>query len=275
MVLSPNIRLIIDNFHDSAALTATSAAMPVEYTQLSGRSYVWRSADTAEQVITATLQGGQYIDAVVIYRHNLSSAASVRVELLNGSEVVYDSGTTSAAELITPPDLRIGIDPWGATYGDKIPVPLTMFWTPITTVTGYRITLNDPANPAGFLQVSRIVAGLSFSPRINAAYGTQLTWQEGAEQRRTEGGSLRTITGSGLARLLSVDLQHLNNSDRVRLTTELVKRGMQADVFVSLYPEQGGVKEIEHAFLARRNGDYAHAHDFYSNWQSSFQFNEV
>ncbi|NWO11726.1 hypothetical protein HLV40_15145 [Chromohalobacter salexigens] len=271
----PNMRLIIDNVHDAASLTATSEALPVDYTQRSGRSYVWRSTDTAEQIIEATLSGTQYIDAIVLYRHNLSASATVRVELLNGGSVVYDSGASAVAELITPPSLRVGIDPWGATYNDAIPVALTMFWLPITAVTGYRITIDDPANPDGFIQVGRIISGLSFSPRYNPAYGVQLTWQEGAENRRTEAGSLRTITSNSKARLLNIDLNHLPNSDRVTLTTELVKRGMGSDVFVSLYPEQGGVKEIEHAFLAKRNSDFSSTHDFYANWQSTIPFLEV
>lgn len=273
--MSANMRLIIDNTHDSAALAATSEALPIKYTQRSGRAYVWRSTDTTTQVIEATLPGAQFVDAVVLYRHNLSSSATVRIELLNGSEVVHDAGTQPVAELITPPALRVGIDPWGATYNDSIPVQLTNYWLPITAITGYRITINDPANPAGFLQVGRVIVGLSFAPQYNPSYGVQLTWQESAENRRTEGGSLRTIGGSGLARLLNIDLNFLPESDRTKLTTELVKRGMRADVFISLYPEQGGVKEIEHAFLARRNADYSHTHDFYANWQSSIPFLEV
>lgn len=273
--MSANMRLIIENVHDSAALTATSEALPVEYTQRSGRAYPWRSTDTAEQVIDATLGSTQFIDALVLYRHNLSSSATVQVELMDSTGLIYDSGQVQVAELITPPSLRVGIDPWGAAYNDSIPVQLTTLWLPIRAITGYRITIADPANPAGFLQVGRVITGLSFAPQYNPAYGVQLTWQEGAENRRTEGGSLRTISGSGLARLLNIDLNFLPEPDRTKLTTELVKRGMRADVFISLYPEQGGVKEIEHAFLARRNADYAHTHDFYANWQSSIPLLEV
>lgn len=271
----PNMRLIIDNAHDSATLTATSEALPVAYTQRSGRAYVWRSADATTQTIEATLPSTQFVDAVVLYRHNLSSSATVRVELLSGIDVIHDTGDAQVAELITPPELRVGIDPWGATYNDSIPVLMTTLWLPITAITGYRITINDSANPAGFLQVGRVIAGLSFSPQYNPAYGAQLTWNENAENRRTEGGSLRTISASGLARLLNIDLNFMPESDRAKLMTELVKRGIGADVFISLYPEQGGVKEVEHSFLARRNADYAHTHDFYANWQTSIPFLEV
>ena len=269
-----NMRLIIDNVHDNAALTATSEALPVAYTQRSGRAYPWRSADTATQVIEATLMGLEYLDAVVLYRHNLSASAPVKIELLNGADVVYDTGVQSAAELILPPLLRLGVDPWGASYNDKIPVSVQPYWIKPNFATGYRVTITDPTNPDGYIQVGRVIAGLSFSPRYNFRYGVKLEWVEQVEHRRTEGGSLRSV-GEGLARRLTLDLSYLSEADRTTLTTELVKRGKGADIFISLYPEQGGIKEIEHTFVARRDTSYSHTHDFYNNWQSSLPFLEV
>lgn len=269
-----NMRLIIDNVHDSAALTATTEALPVVYTQRSGRAYPWRSSGTATQVIEATLAGLEYLDAVVLYRHNLSAAATVRIELLDGADVVYDTGEQSAAELIPPPLLRLGVDPWAASYNDKIPVTVQPYWIPPHFARGYRITIKDPANPDGYIQVGRVIAGLSFSPRYNFSYGVKMEWLESVEHRRTEGGSLRSM-GGGVARRLTLDLNHLTDADRITLTTELVKRGKGADIFISAYPETGGVREIEHTFLARRDANYSHTHDFYNNWQSSLPFLEV
>lgn len=269
------MRLVVSNLNDAATLAATSEALPIEYTQRSGRAYVWRSTDTATQVITGTWSSTNFIDAFTLYRHNLSPSATVRFELLQDAEVVYDSGAVATAELIPPPLLRVGIDPWGATYNDEIAVPLTSLWLDPSAGNSFRITITDPANPAGFLQVGRIIIGLSISLQYNPVYGATMTWLENAEQVRTEGGSLRTITSGGQARLLSVDQNTLPESDRVKLTTELVKRGKQADIFVSLYPEQGGVKELEHAFLSRRQNDYGTTHDRFANWQTALEFLEV
>lgn len=271
--MSDNLRMIIDNLHDSAVLTATSEALPVSYTQRSGRAYVWRSEGTSDQVILASLDRPKHLNAVVIYRHNLSSSATARIELLNKGIVVRDTGLKPLADLIPLGLFRAGIDAWGATYNDKIPVTVSTFWFPTTTVTGYRITLSD-ANSAGYLQVGRVIAGLSFSPLINPSYGLTLEWRETVQHRRTEGGSVRSI-GEGLARYLSFDLDAMTEADRTKMTTELVKRGKSADVFISVYPEQGGVKEVEHAFLARRDTDYSHVHNSYKNWRGSMAFLEV
>lgn len=271
----PNMRMIVNNLNDTATLTATSEALPIGYTQRSGRAYVWRSTDTATQVITGTWSGAEFADGATLYRHNLSPSAAVQLEIFQDEDVTYNSGQVPTAELIPPPVLRVGIDPWGATYNDEIPVPLTSIWFPPVAGNSFRITITDPANPAGFLQVGRIIVGLSISLQYNPVYGATLTWLENAEQVRTEGGSLRTITSGGQARLLSVDQNTLPESDRVKLTTELVKRGKQADIFVSLYPEQGGVKELEHAFLSRRQNDYGTTHNRFANWQTALEFLEV
>lgn len=271
----PNLRMIIDNLHDSATLTATSQALPIAYTQRSGRSYVWRSTSTATQVITGTLTSVQPLDGLVVYRHNLSPAAMIRWELLANGSVVYDSGMVSTAELVTPPNLRVGIDPWGLTYQDALPAEQTVHWPGLRFADQYRITISDTGNPDGYIEVGRIVVGLAFSPIYNPAYGLSLTWQENAEQVRTEGGSLRTITSNGQSRLLNIDLNFLEGGDRTRLTTDLVKVGKQGDIFVSVYPEQGGIKELEHSFIARRENEYGHSARFYNIWQSQLALAEV
>ncbi|WP_438455300.1 hypothetical protein [Vreelandella venusta] len=271
----PNMRMIIDNLHDSATLTATSAALPIAYTQRSGRSYVWRSTSTATQVITGTLSSVQPLDGGVVYSHNLSPTAMIRWEFLANGSVVYDSGTVSTAYLVTPPNLRVGIDPWGLTYADALPADQTVRWPGLQFADQYRITISDPANPDGYIEIGRIVIGFAFSPVYNPAYGLSLTWQENAEQVRTEGGSLRTITSNGQSRLLNIDLNFLESGDRTRLTTDLVKVGKQGDIFVSVYPEQGGIKELEHSFIARRENDYGHSARFYNIWQSQLSLAEV
>lgn len=271
----PNMRMIVSNLNDIAALTATSEALPVAYTQRSGRAYVWRSADTATQVIDGAWSSPQFIDSATIYRHNLSASASVRFEAFLGGDTVIDSGPTVTAELITPPTLRVGIDPWGATYNDAIPVPLKSLWFSPVLADSYRITITDPANPASFLQIGRIIIGLSISLEYNPRYGVVQEWEENAQEMRTEGGSQRTIGNGAQWRVLRIDQGTLSDADRVKLTTELVKRGKRADIFVSLYPEQGGVKELEHAFVARRRNNYATDHNFFANWQTSLEFSEV
>lgn len=272
--MTEKIRLIINNEHDTATLTATSEATPVEYTQRSGRSYPWRSTDTSEQVIEATLASRQYVSAVVVYNQNLTSTGTIQIEYLRDGSVVYDSGDMIAAELIPLGIWRVGLDAWGAEDLTELPTVQFNVWTEQIPIDGYRITINDAANPDGYIKIDRIIAGVGYSPEYNPAYGLQLEWQDFSENRRTESGSLRTV-GSGMARRVSFDLSFMSKNGLQGLSQELLRVGKGRDIYISIYPESLGMLEAEHAFVARRSSNYGHSHSFYNNWESSLEFEEV
>lgn len=272
--MSDNIRLIINNEHDEATLTATSEATPIDYTQRSGRSYVWRSADLAPQTITATLPGVRYLSGLVVYNHNLTSLGTIRIEYLLDGTVVYDSGEIIAADLIPLGTWQAGVDPWGEQDLTELPTVQYNVWTAPTLADSYRISVDDPSNPDGYMQIARIFAGIAYSPEYNPQYGLSLEWQDFAENRRTESGSLRTV-GSGTARRLTFDLDFLSRAGLTQLSRELLRTGKGRDIYISVYPGVGGMREAEHAFVARRSSDYAHSHAFFNNWQSSLEFQEV
>lgn len=266
--------MIINNFHDTATLTATSEALPVSYTQQSGRSKIWRSVDTAPQVIIGTLPSPNFLSALVVYNHNLTTVGTIRIEYLLQGEVVYDSGVIVASTLIPLGIWRVGVDPWGAQDLTEFPNTHYVVWTEPTLATDYRITISDSNNPAGYVEVSRIIAGLFYTPKMNASYGVKLEWQDFAEHKRTEGNSLRTI-GNGTARVMSFDLAYLEREGLGELSRELLKTGKRQDIYINLYPEKGGALEAEHAFVARREGSYGHEHNYFNNWQTQLAMTEV
>lgn len=275
--MTKNLRIIFDNAHDAATLTATSEAsdnLLIENTQRPGRSYVWRSLDTEPQVITASFNSPTAINAVVIYQHNLTALGRVRIEYLLDSRVVFDSGNLIASELIPLGVWRAGVDPWGGDDLTELPNVQLSVWTPDRFVDSYRITIDDSSNPAGFIQVARIVAGPAYSPVFNASYNPKLDWVDSAEHKRTESGSINTINGN-VYRRLTIDLDYLDALDRSKLTRQVLKRGKGADLYISLFPEMGGMTEAEHEFLARRENDYGHTHNYFNNWQNQLVFIEV
>lgn len=273
--MSKNLRLILRNLHDTGYVTATSEALPAAYTQRSARVRPWRSSDATEQTITTALPQAAYLNAVVLYRHNLTGAATARLELLFNGAVVYDSGLVASSDVIPLGTFRFGVDPWGATTTGAIPIQQVAFWVPTTLATGYRITLSDESNPAGALEIGRIIAGETFSPKFNLSYDLELEYQEASEHRRTEGGSLRTVGDDSLARRLPINLDFIEPHDRRRLTDQLLRIGKRGDVYISVFPESGGLDEAEYAFMARRDNNYAHTHNFYNNWTSQLTWLEV
>lgn len=271
------LRILAENLHDTANLTVTSEAMPVSYTQRSERPLVWRSEDLQTQVLEATLPTGGLIDCVALARHNLGGVGVIKVEILSGNEVVHSSGDVSTALLIPAGLWQAGIDSWGASYNDRMPgnSALGIYWLPAPKVAdGYRLTISSGVT-SGYIEIGRIFVGMSFSPAVNMNWGCTVEWQENAQHIATEGGSLRTVGAGDLRRKFSFQLDWLDETDRQKLITQLVKVGPESDLLVALYPESGGLKELEHTMICRRDGALSHTHSHFNNWKASLAFTEV
>ena len=277
MSKTKNLRLVLFNDHDTATLTASSAASgtPIENTQRNDRAEIFRSADLAELVIEGTLPAGAFVDSLQLLGNNLSATGSVRLTLLEGETEPWDSGEQSTGEIIPAGIWRAGIDPWGATYNDQLRNPATMFRFPITPITGYRITINDPGNAAGAIEIGRIVLGQDWVPEFNASYELPITHQDRAQHEYSAGQTLRTINGGNTRRAATIDLNWLVEADRARLIVELGQRGMIADVFVDLYPESTGIERLNGAFLARMTEGYGDSHHMPMHRKTKLSFIEV
>lgn len=271
------LRILADNLHDTATLTATSESLPITNTQISRRSSVWRSTSAAEQIITGDLAVPGNINCIAVFRHNLGANGITRIEVLSGETVLYDTGPVSTAIYIPAGIWRAGIDPWEATYNDQLPgnTPLSIVWLPsIANATGYRITLGV-AYEYGYHEVGRIIAGAYFSPAVNFSWSPKVEWIETAEHLRTEGGTLYTVGGGDIYRRISINLDWLSDADRTQLISQLGKAGQSADLLVSLYPEGSTMAALEHTMVCRRIVTLSTTHDRFSNWKLPLTFEEI
>lgn len=274
------IRFLSDSAHNTAALTVTSEAMPIENTQGSRRAFVWRSTDTAEQTISGTPAAAATATGLVLARHNLSGAASIQLILKLGATTVYDTGTVGtgeigAGDIIPAGTWRAGIDKYGATYNNLLEPQHLDLWFSAVTFDSYQIIVTDTGNADGFLQIGQIMLGEAFEPSVNMSYGLNLEWIEQTEHHRTDGGSLRSEGTHAAHRRLRIGLDWLNDADRSKLVTELFSAGKRADVYITAYPGDGGLLEIEHAFVARRMSDLGFTHPFFNNWKTQLIFEEA
>jgi hypothetical protein len=229
----PNLRIIYDNAADRAVLTSSSqsGALGPANLQIERKSAILRSVGTS-LTITATWPAPELGGAVVLLG-NLSPTATIRVR--GGT---FDTGVVPAC-LYAP----LGLWEWGA-----LPLGVNAFsyggmsygraWFDITSFAGLTIDLADPDNPAGYIELSRLVVGTYWSPENNASYGAGATPIDSTTQYRTESGEQRIQRGT-LSRSLSIPLDMMTPMDRANAWRLARGAGLSKPIFASLFPENG------------------------------------
>lgn len=252
---------IVPNALASATASATTEASPAAHLLNMLREEVWHS-DTytpgliADQRISLPLPQPVFVDTLALDRHNLGGTATWSALLLLGADEVYSSGPLTAGIPVPAGVWRAGIDPIGATYNDRLDSKTARHLLPSPVLTDLiHIDISDATNPAGYLEVCRIVAGLALQLQNNISWGATSDVVDKTEHLRTGGGSMRSNAGN-IYRRQVLPLDYMTDSDRVQLLAELSRKAQ--DLFVSVYPNAAsGMTEIMHQFIARRVSDHS------------------
>jgi len=276
------MRIIAVNEGDSAAMTASPACvltLPVTNLQTQSRALVMRTTGLADQVINLSWGSTpKVMSGVAIVRHNLTSQATWRVQVYSDAAMatqVYDSSPV----LVNPPktlgDLEWGVDPLGASIFNGWALAFGVLWLPAPAVgQSARITLSDPANPAGYMQASRLFIGRVIEPMFGPDYkGLAVSWEENTVQTRTAGGTLRSDPTEPY-RKVSIQLSWIQEQDRPKLFDLSRTCGKRNDLFLSVFPGTGGMRERDYALAAKLVGVPKYGAPFYSAYDASFDFEE-
>lgn len=240
-----NLRIIYDNAADRAVLTASSQAGalgPVNL-QRGGRSSVLRSIG-ATLAITVTWPSPEIVGGVALPFCNLTPGATIRVRgyiEVGQSVAAFDTGVMPACEYA-----RLGMWDWGA-----LPLGLNAYsygggtyarcWFQMRSIRKIVIDLDDPDNPAGYIEAARLVAGAYWSPEQNASYGAGVTPVDTSIQYRNGAGEQKVERGA-MYRKLSLALDHMTPLDRAELWRIVRGNGLSRPLFISLYPDSDDVE---------------------------------
>lgn len=137
------------------------------------------------------------VNAFALLNHNGTTAATWRIVVTSNANDtdpaarVLDTGTLP----MWLPSVVIGQQPWGAFPWNGIdaaayPGGALAFHLASGTVLARYIWIyvSDTANPAGYFEAGRFLAGVAWRPRINMAFGAGIRWIDPGEARRTLGG---------------------------------------------------------------------------------------
>lgn len=279
--MTTNLRIVAVNAVDTAALSSSdfAAGLPVSNLQVEGRARVARTVNaTGSKVVLGTFAAASAASACILYRNNLTSEGTWRLELWDNvnqtGTKVYDSGNVLALQALGWGEFGWGMEPWGADVFTGWPVAFSVMWFPSVGARSFRLTLIDPANPEGCIQAKRLVIGQAFEPSQNMSYGLRLQWAENSVQTRTAGNSIRTDPMSAF-RQLSGTLGHLPPGERAQFIEIARKVGMRNEIFISVFPEVGGAKERDYSMLGKFTSMPQSSHLRVDGWDAAFTIQEV
>ncbi len=236
-----NMRIVHDNAVDrSVSVTASSTAGALAASNLltDFKTEVWRSTGT-----TATLEftwaTTETFSMFALPFSNLSSTATMRVQsytLAGDTAPAADTGPI----LCCPVSLGFSA-PWATAgantfaYGGGV---YAAIWFAPRDAQKIVVTITDTANPSGYVEAARAVAGKYWSPERNVEWESpKMTVQEDSKQERSDAGTLWTDRGP-VYRKLSFDLSIMSASDRNVMWKILRANGMSRPIYVCIWPEQ-------------------------------------
>lgn len=161
--------------------------MPLTNLQDPALATLARSANdlNASTQLSIDLKVGRGIRVVTLSQHNISQSGQVKVTASNDSgfsTLAYDSGWVDAWPVFFAP----GSVPWGTpglwtgTFSAEEADDYTMQFVHVLTTAiwarYWKIEIDDEANPAGYVELSRASLWSAWQPDTNMGYGATVGW---------------------------------------------------------------------------------------------------
>lgn len=270
-----NLRLVPVNRADAATFSASSAVLPAANLQTLTKTAVWRGAGTGA-TLTATFAGLTPLDSIGLMTSNLTAGAMWRARVFDGAALLSDSGSVLAC----PPDplgeLDFGYAPLGVNGFSFGRSAHSVMWLPTRYVgTSVQIDIDDPDNPSGYVEASRLVIGERWSPSKNFSWGSQLTPVELAKSSRAEDGTLRSEAGAKFNQL-RLSLDWMTAADRRVFYAIAREIGLSKDFLISVYPDSSDTRlDSDYTLLAKFVGKSSIAAPRYGNYSAPVEIEEI
>lgn len=270
------LRFVFDNAADVAQISGASVPlMPVSNLQREGRAVRWRHSGTSAQItLMWPTAAPEYINAIALIGSNLSEQSTWRIRAWRGGVQTYDSGTQAAVPPLGLGEMEWAIQPLAVT-SYWLRSRLSVVWPEEFSADTLLIELDDPTNSDGFLQASRLVCGLSWSPQFGEDWGG--SWRmvyEGRRERMESGDPLIELSSS--YRVLSLSLPAVDLRAR-NVISEVYRRiGPAKPFLVSLMPTATDkMQESDYTIWGLLPMEMANRYQSYQRWATSIDIEEA
>lgn len=190
-----NFKMLWKNLSDAAALSGGSWQIPVSKLQNKDIVDVARSTNLALSSTTFTLDQGalyQKTNGLLLASTNFTSSALVQVQVSNDAgfgTVAYDSTLLNVfgSSLLTGETDWDGGSWWFgyASDADLVGYPRNYFLEfPTQSARYITVIISDSSNPAGYLDIGRLIVGQVFKPFFNYKYSCKQKWVDTSVKSR-------------------------------------------------------------------------------------------
>lgn len=196
---------------------------------------VWRAAGSAA-TLTLAWPASEWISGIALVRHNLTVHARWRITgSLDGvPALLQDWASAAPAQGIG--QLAWGVEPVGVNAATSMAAPLALVHLaePVL-VDSLVIELEDIGNTSGYLQASRLIAGMHWSPEVGTVYGAQMRRATAGKRADTDSGQVLSSRGARYRELV-FQMPALTASERTQMWTHIEAIADDRPVLVALFP---------------------------------------
>jgi hypothetical protein len=222
-----NVTFLYNDLFKDATLTANSevATLPAENAQDPLVDNVYRSTGDTAEWLKFNLGSAKSLNNVALINHNLTTSASNIIVEGNGS----DSWAT--------PTFSQTFSAWetGETDSGLKTIVRNIFLSSTPSLQWWRIRLEDPTNPDGYIEIGRVMGGEYFEAEQNYNSGYK---QEIVDlSHKTQVGSYRTIDRRGKYNEIRCNISYISSADKFdEWLTMFQAVGITDDVVMCLDP---------------------------------------
>lgn len=249
-VLAHPDRVLADPAFATVAITGGSwqAGLPLANLLRPEFAYLARSTDLAAASTQFWVDLGvtRDIRVAAVPRSNLSSAAQIRLRGCTAQDAgtaVCDTGWTDIYPVIYPPGSLFWGNPslWrgrmSAEDAALFPMPWSHVWPGSRIARWWLLEISDPANPAGYVQLPRILLSPGWQPSLNMVYGASLAIEDPSLTATSLGGAV-FFDRRTKSRVVRFSLADLPDSEALVQANDMVQRlGTSGQLFFAWDPQ--------------------------------------
>ncbi len=219
-----------------------------------------------------------------LLNHNGTTSAKWRIVVTNDASDADPAQRQLDTGLMKlwVPTVVFGSMPWGMFPWDGVdpaayPGGTIAFYIAEKPVFGRYIWvyIEDAANPAGYFQAGRFLAGQAWSPETNVSYGASIQWVDPSEVSRTRGGR-RIVVERPRYRIFRLRFETLTKAEAFGQAFEIDRQlGVSGDFLLVLDPEESGEVRFRQTIYAAKAENAPIEATYFENWEWSLLAEEL